>query len=51
MGPQCSGTLSTYSVAMQIKVLQRRQVGEMGPQCYGTLSTYLVAMQIKVLQR
>ena len=51
MGPQCSGTLSTYCVATENEAAQRREVGKAGPQHSSTLSSHDVATYIQVLQR
>ena len=48
--PQRSGTLSTYIIAAEIEVLQRRKAGEVWPQRSSTLSTDSVATKIELLQ-
>ena len=50
MGPQCSGTLSAYSVAVEDEVMQGRKVGELGAQRSGSRIPELVAVKIEVLQ-
>ena len=51
VGPQRSGTLSSYSVVRQIKVPQSRKGGQVGRQRSGTLMTDIIVADIEVPQR
>ena len=41
----CCGAIAPYTVAFEIKVLQRGEVGQMWPHCCDTSRTYFIVLK------